>query len=415
MASNCSVYNAKMKINCWYGTSTGRAFSLAHVQQSWNHETITWTNKPTSFTTVASNVERLSDNSVNFSGEAVNRMVQYWYTNGNNHGCSISYTNESKINPDYNAFYSSNCDVSYNVKRPLLSFSYVQPENLPDGIYFMGNRNSKMVMDVLHAGGPGAQVVQFTYHGNTNQYWFFTRQSDGSYMITPTYNTNLALEVKGGGTGNNKLVQVNTKTGASNQRWFIYDNMNDYYRIMSKCSYQCQGLRPQDGSTTERAPIVQYDLYGYPSSWEITPPEYGNGGAYRQVNTSTPNCFGYAMFVDEVNINKLFWPSSHKSEDFSDKFAGAINGTGKTCRRISSFTSPIESNEYRVAIRVPNLLDGIHQYHVIYQLSDGTWAGKDDKAPSQHFGYDNPSTTGVMWSNDAYSPSAGTIYFAVKR
>ena len=53
--------------------------------------------------------------------------------------------------------------------------------------------------------------------------------------------------------------------------------------------------------------------------------------------------------------------------------------------------------------------------HVIYQLSDGTWAGKDDTAPSQHFGNSNPSTTPAMWSNDAYSPSAGTIYFAVTR
>ena len=185
---------------------------------------------------------------------------------------------------------------------------------------------------------------------------------------------------------------------------------------MSKASSNRKCATVQNASTASGANVFQYQYNASGNDeWYLERAGYGNGGEYRQVNTATPNCFGYAMFVDEVTINTLFWPSSHQSEDFSDKFEGAINGTGKTCRRISAYDTPINPTEYRVAIRVPNLLDGIHRYHVIYQLSDGTWAGKDDTAPSQHFGNSNPSTTPAMWSNDAYSPSAGTIYFAVTR
>ena len=72
-------------------------------------------------------------------------------------------------------------------------------------------------------------------------------------------------------------------------------------------------------------------------------------------------------------------------------------------------------NEYRVAVRAPNDWDQKIYYHMIYQLSDGTWAGKDDQSLSKHFGNGNPSISPEMWENDAYPASAGTIYFAVER
>ena len=66
-----------------------------------------------------------------------------------------------------------------------------------------------------------------------------------------------------------------------------------------------------------------------------------------------------------------------------------------------------------MAVKMSN--DPNNRYHVIYQLSDGTWAGKDGEASSKHFGRSNPSTTPEMWENDKYDPDAGTIYFAVKK
>ena len=223
------------------------------------------------------------------------------------------------------------------------------------------------------------------------------------------------MDVYNNFSGNGVKVQQFTYHGRDSQQFGFYKQSNDgTYRIVTKSSLGTRNLSVQSASTANGAIIHQYGYGGANDFWWLEKVEYGNGGIYRQVNSQTPNCFGYAMFVDSVNINPI-WGGSHSTEDFSGKFEAAINGVAKSCRRIESFGAPISSDEYRVAIRVPNLLDGIHRYHVIYQLSDGTWAGKDDTAPSKHFENKNPSNSPEMWSNDAYAASAGTIYFAVKR
>ena len=141
--------------------------------------------------------------------------------------------------------------------------------------------------------------------------------------------------------------------------------------------------------------------------------EHGNGGSYRQVNTQDPNCFGYALFL--IYSPGLHFPTlgSSNTEIYSSYFAEAISHYSTSCRRINSYVDDINSNEYRLAIRAPRLPQ--RNYHVIYQLSDGTWAGKDDTANSQHFGRGNPSIMPEMWSNDWYPADSGTIYFAVQR
>ena len=145
--------------------------------------------------------------------------------------------------------------------------------------------------------------------------------------------------------------------------------------------------------------------------------EYGNGGEYRYVNDDRINCFGYVLFKDKSiypsnEINTMY---SHNTEDYSNIFVKEIS-LYTNCRKINSYTDYISANEYRIALRVPNYyLDSTHRYHLIYQLSDGTWAGKDHINPSQHFGRGNPSDHPEMWSNDAYPSACGTVYFAVRR
>lgn len=141
----------------------------------------------------------------------------------------------------------------------------------------------------------------------------------------------------------------------------------------------------------------------------------GNGGLYRQVNTAEPNCFGYALFLDKSPDMSPIRGNSHQTEDFSDIFEEAIL-QHYSCRRINSYTSSISRNEYRLAIRCPNNIDGSGiMYHVIYQLTSTEWAGKDNTSPSRLLGKGNPSTKSSFWENDKYAASAGTIYFAVVR
>ena len=44
------------------------------------------------------------------------------------------------------------------------------------------------------------------------------------------------------------------------------------------------------------------------------------------------------------------WPSSHQTEDFSDLIKETMeNKAGVSCRRIESYVTHIQENEYRVA------------------------------------------------------------------
>lgn len=160
---------------------------------------------------------------------------------------------------------------------------------------------------------------------------------------------------------------------------------------------------------------LQYYLYGGGTA------VYGCGGVYRQVNDYQINCLEYALLFDEdagIGLRTYLWDPELNSAYFIERIINKINSTinGNTsfiCRSINSYNDVINVDEYRIAARVPH--DDVYNYHFIYQLSDGTWAGKDDTSFSRHFGQGNPSVSPEMWNNDAYSPVAGTIYFAVKR
>lgn len=267
-------------------------------------------------------------------------------------------------------------------------------------------------------GGSGSALKQYTYTGAKNQQFQVQYLGADLYSFIPQHNTSLRIDVPNAGDEDGLNLQLYTANSTKAQMFRIQANGDGSYRISPLCSGSGRVMDVEGPSTADAANLQIWTWYPTANQmrWIFEKIQYGNGGSYRQVNTSKPNCFGYALFVNEdVTPNPLFWPDSHYTEDFSDKFEGAINSEAVSCRRIASYIAPIQANEYRLAVRVPNGLDGEHNYHVIYQLSDGTWAGKDSTAPSQHFGKGNPSISPEMWSNDAYSPSAGTIYFAVRR
>lgn len=141
-------------------------------------------------------------------------------------------------------------------------------------------------------------------------------------------------------------------------------------------------------------------------------------GSYRLLSYASN--FGYAVFEDEdIGINFGIFANSHQTADNKGYFENSLRNYVTSYRQINNYQSPIETDEYRIAVRIPNgIVVGYFSYyfHVIYQLSDGTWAGKNAKAPSKHFGNANPSITPEMWDGDSYYPqSCGTIYYAVKK
>ena len=147
------------------------------------------------------------------------------------------------------------------------------------------------------------------------------------------------------------------------------------------------------------------------------PSLYGWAGRYRYINDPYVECFEYALLYDTdmglKPVDRDICPKLN-SELYDVEIIDTIETkTNLKCRRIDAYDSAIDDGEYRMAARLP--FEGEYNYHFIYQLGDGTWAGKDYRSPSKHFGMGNPSESPEMWSDDAYSPEAGTIYFAVKR
>ena len=147
--------------------------------------------------------------------------------------------------------------------------------------------------------------------------------------------------------------------------------------------------------------------------------EYGCGGEYQDISSYPPNCFGYAVFVEkDIGISFGLFATSHLTADNKGYFENALRNYVTSYRQIDNYQSPIETDEYRIAVRIPNGIvvgNELSYFHVIYQLSNGQWAGKDYKEPSDRFDNENPSITPKMWNGDSYYPqSCGTIYYAVK-
>ena len=151
-------------------------------------------------------------------------------------------------------------------------------------------------------------------------------------------------------------------------------------------------------------------------------------GGYRSVAASSPptsrpgqhqNCLGYVTFIDQ-DLQLLYQPptGNKRFPQNIDEHISAVTQTvsslvNGTCTPIAYYNSPIGANEYRIAYR-PKSVGGAG-YHFIIQLSDGTWAGKNDFMASKHFGNGNPSTSPEMWDNNYYPTTWGTFYFKVKR
>lgn len=141
------------------------------------------------------------------------------------------YTSSGHINGisgsvDMNAFGSKNYAQDLSVidvrKMPVVS--------VPDGNYFI-NLHSKVSssVDIPGANASDSIAIQlYSGNGSKAQQFKFSKQSDGSYVIT-NVNSDKALDVRGAAAGNNSVVQQYAINGTNAQRWFIRDSGAGYY------------------------------------------------------------------------------------------------------------------------------------------------------------------------------------------
>ena len=100
---------------------------------------------------------------------------------------------------------------------------------IPNGTYYINS----MVKDSSGIDIPGASTSNgarpqlYQANGSSAQKFVFTKQSDGSYVITNAI-SGKALDVAGGATGNGAVVQQYTPNGTKAQRWYIRDTGSGY-------------------------------------------------------------------------------------------------------------------------------------------------------------------------------------------
>lgn len=106
-----------------------------------------------------------------------------------------------------------------------------------EGIHIIRSKNSDLVMDV-YGGGllQGVNIIQWPYHGESNQQWKFESLDNGYYKITSILNPLFSLDVYNGWTNNGNRVIQWPYHGGKNQQWKIIENADGTISLMSRLS-----------------------------------------------------------------------------------------------------------------------------------------------------------------------------------
>ena len=120
--------------------------------------------------------------------------------------------------------------------------------------------------------------------------------------------------------------------------------------------------------------------------------DFGAASPYSPSDSTDYNCYAYALGENQW---KYVGGSPDAVKDFSvDKVAEMVlmdaQKDGRKMRIIDSYDSPIESNEYRIALRT-----GEDDYHFMIQHSDGSWSHKPGFCSTRLIDGDNPSV--ISW------------------
>lgn len=122
--------------------------------------------------------------------------------------------------------------------------------------YTLTARHSGKLLDVFNAStADGANVVQWTANGQTNQQWRF-QDLGGGYFQIASVNSGKCLDVSGAGTADGvRVVQWACHSG-TNQQWRIQDLGTGYLQLVARHSNKCLDI--QGAATTDGAQAVQW-------------------------------------------------------------------------------------------------------------------------------------------------------------
>ena len=182
----------------------------------------------------------------------------------------------------------------------------------------------------------GSNVILYTTSSAPAQFWYFVRQTDGSYIIT-NQKTGQLLSVDGSGTASGTNVSVADADGSLGQKWFI-EVIGDYYTIIPACATDC-ALDIYGASTDDMTNIQIYTDNGTAAQqFSISKGDYldvvrnediGNGFTAQITNVNT----GLNIYAKGLNAELAAADTSAKQtfhferlSDGSYRITSAYNG-----------------------------------------------------------------------------------------
>lgn len=134
--------------------------------------------------------------------------------------------------------------------------------------YKIISKNSGKALD-LAWGSPdnGANILQYSYYGYTNQKWYITKLSNGYYTIKNAASGKV-LDVAGGSYDNGANVLQWSYGGGANQEWSIEPVGGGYYKIINRQSGKA--LDVEGKSSADNANVLQWAYNGGANQlWKI--------------------------------------------------------------------------------------------------------------------------------------------------
>jgi alpha-L-fucosidase len=145
---------------------------------------------------------------------------------------------------------------------------YDRPFAADLGTFKLVNRKSGKVLDVKDASTlDGADIIQYTSTGGTNQQWKLLPDADGSYRLASVKSGKI-LESPDG-TSQGAILHQATDAGTDNQWWKLVPSVTSgYYRLVNVRNGWCADVK--DASTLDSAYVIQWPTNDGPNQdWQL--------------------------------------------------------------------------------------------------------------------------------------------------
>ena len=152
-------------------------------------------------------------------------------------------------------------------------------------------------MDGRAACVAGAQVILYDYSSQyTEQLWKITKNSDGTFSLTPKKNLNLRLAVENGSLANNAKVKLATAANVNSQKWVFEAAPATTYTVEMDNDDSSSLVTNPAKDLSNPLPIPGYYNVSY-----ITGSNHFRGDARRSPNTSAG--YGWRWYGADYTVN----------------------------------------------------------------------------------------------------------------